>query len=81
MGRATHGHQWIHASAVVALEYKATLGLAIPNKAMATNTTKPTGEGAALGLRSCGVSPSHRFSRIDATVMTAVVFEYSDSKK
>jgi len=55
---------------------------------MATNTTKPTGEGVALGLRSWdlilygeGVSPSHRFSGVDATGVTAVLFEYSDLKK
>ena len=89
-GGATPGRQWIHASTIVTLESKATLGLATPNKAMATNKTAPTGEEIALGLRSWdlilggrggGLSPSHKFIQIDATVVMAVVFEYSNSKK
>ena len=48
----TPGRQWVDGSAVVALESKTTLLLAILNKAVAINTIKCTGEELALGLIS-----------------------------
>ena len=51
-GGATPGRRWVDAGATVALDPKVALGLAIPNRATAANTTTYTGAGDALGLRS-----------------------------
>jgi len=51
------GNSWplvsrIDAAAAVALDFKAALGLAIPNNPMATYTTIDTGPGVVIGLSS-----------------------------
>ena len=87
-GGATLSSWRVNASVAVALDPKAALGLAIPDRATAANTTTHTGTGVALGLISweeklCKrwATLGHKFSRIDAKAVTVIVIEYFDSEK